>query len=158
MAMTDPILTLAGVSKSYTSANGAVSHVLAGIDLEVEEGEFIAILGFSGAGKTTLINCIAGLERPDAGRVVLRGAPIDGPGRDRGLVFQSYSLLPWLTVGENVALAVDAVHKDRSRSQRTALVRQKVELVGLGHAMDRKPAQLSGGMRQRVAVARALAT
>ena len=87
--MTAPILTLARVSKSYTGATGAVSHVLDGIDLEVREGEFIAILGFSGAGKTTLINCIAGLVEPDAGEVRLRGAKIDGPGRDRGLVFQS---------------------------------------------------------------------
>ncbi len=151
------ILSLSGVTKSYTSQTGAVSRVLDGIDLDVEEGEFIAILGFSGAGKTTLISTIAGLVEPDAGEIRLRGAPIDGPGKDRGLVFQSYSLLPWLTVEKNVALAVDAVHKDRSKVERRALVRQKVELVGLGHAMDRKPAQLSGGMRQRVSVARALA-
>jgi nitrate/nitrite transport system ATP-binding protein len=154
--MSAPILTLAGISKSYTGTAGT-THVLAGIDLEVREGEFIAILGFSGAGKTTLINCIAGLVEPDAGEVRLRGTKIDGPGRDRGLVFQSYSLFPWLTVAQNVELAVDAVHKDRSAADRAALVKQKVELVGLGHAMERKPAQLSGGMRQRVAVARALA-
>jgi nitrate/nitrite transport system ATP-binding protein len=152
-----PILSLRGVAKRYRAKSGEVTDVLGGIDLEVLEGEFVAILGFSGAGKTTLINAIAGLVEPDAGNVLLRGAPIDGPGRERGLVFQSYSLLPWLTVERNVALAVDAVHKDKSRSERAALVRQKVELVGLGHAMERKPAQLSGGMRQRVAVARALA-
>jgi nitrate/nitrite transport system ATP-binding protein len=149
---TSPILSLAGVTKSY-----GASAVLGGIDLDVREGEFIAILGFSGAGKTTLINCIAGLETPDAGTILLKGQPINGPERDRGLVFQSYSLMPWLTVQQNVALAVDAVHKDRSRAERAALVRQKVELVGLGHAFDRMPAQLSGGMRQRVSVARALA-
>ncbi|MBH0113948.1 ABC transporter ATP-binding protein [Novosphingobium sp. YJ-S2-02] len=151
------ILSLKGVTKSYTGQSGAVTNVLDGIDLDVEEGEFIAILGFSGAGKTTLISTVAGLVEPDAGEIRLRGAPIDGPGKDRGLVFQSYSLFPWLTVEKNVALAVDAVHKDRSKAERAALVRQKVELVGLGHAMDRKPAQLSGGMRQRVSVARALA-
>ncbi|MBT0669492.1 ABC transporter ATP-binding protein [Novosphingobium profundi] len=151
------ILSLSGVRKSYTGQTGSVTNVLDGIDLDVEEGEFIAILGFSGAGKTTLISTIAGLVEPDAGDILLHGAPIDGPGKDRGLVFQSYSLFPWLTVEKNVALAVDAVHKDRSRAERAALVRQKVELVGLGHAMDRKPAQLSGGMRQRVSVARALA-
>ena len=155
--MNQPILSLSGVTKSYTGASGGVFHVLGGIDLTVREGEFIAILGFSGAGKTTLINCIAGLIEPDAGEILLKGQQIDGPGRDRGLVFQSYSLMPWLTVGQNVALAVDAVHKDRSKTERAALVRQKVELVGLGHAMERKPAQLSGGMRQRVSVARALA-
>lgn len=152
-----PILSLSGVRKSYTSDGGDVSHVLGGIDLDVREGEFIAILGFSGAGKTTLISTIAGLEKADAGSITLRGEPIDGPDKDRGLVFQSYSLFPWLTVGQNVALAVDAVHKDRSAADRAALVQQKVELVGLAPAVDRKPAQLSGGMRQRVAVARALA-
>jgi nitrate/nitrite transport system ATP-binding protein len=155
------ILSLRGISKSYVSQNGGqqggVTQVLDSIDLDVEEGEFIAILGFSGAGKTTLISSIAGLIEPDAGEILLRGRQIQGPDKDRGLVFQSYSLFPWLTVEKNVALAVDAVHKDRSKEDRTALVRQKVELVGLGHAMDRKPAQLSGGMRQRVAVARALA-
>jgi nitrate/nitrite transport system ATP-binding protein len=151
------ILSLKGVSKSYKGQTGGVTQVLDGIDLDVEEGEFIAILGFSGAGKTTLISSIAGLIEPDAGEILLRGKQIDGPDKDRGLVFQSYSLFPWLTVEKNVALAVDAVHKSRSKEERAALVKQKVELVGLGHAMDRKPAQLSGGMRQRVAVARALA-
>ncbi|NLR41480.1 nitrate ABC transporter ATP-binding protein [Novosphingobium sp. ERW19] len=151
------ILSLKDVRKSYTGKTGGVSEVLGGIDLDVEEGEFIAILGFSGAGKTTLISSIAGLVEPDAGEILLHGQAIDGPDKNRGLVFQSYSLFPWLTVEQNVALAVDAVHKDRSKEQRAALVKQKVELVGLGHAMDRKPAQLSGGMRQRVSVARALA-
>lgn len=155
--MAQPILSLRGVTKRYHGKNGAISQVLEDIDLDVEEGEFIAILGFSGAGKTTLISAIAGLVEPDAGEILQHGKPIAGPARDRGLVFQSYSLLPWLDVRRNVALAVDAVHKDRSAAERAALVKQKVELVGLGHAMDRKPAQLSGGMRQRVAVARALA-
>ncbi|MBA4040828.1 MAG: nitrate/sulfonate/bicarbonate ABC transporter ATP-binding protein, partial [Sphingobium sp.] len=142
---------------SYVGKTGGVTEVLGGIDLDVAEGEFVAILGFSGAGKTTLISALAGLVEPDGGTMTLRGKPIDGPDRERGLVFQSYSLFPWLTVEGNVTLAVDAVHKTRSKAERRALVRQKVELVGLGHAMDRKPAQLSGGMRQRVAVARALA-
>ncbi|WP_296677455.1 nitrate ABC transporter ATP-binding protein [Novosphingobium sp.] len=153
----NPILTLSNVTKNYTSKSGGVSEVLGGIDLAVEEGEFIAILGFSGAGKSTLISAIAGLVDPDGGEIRLKGQPVKGPDKDRGLVFQSYSLFPWLTVEQNVSLAVDAVHKDRSKEQRDTLVRQKVELVGLGHALDRKPAQLSGGMRQRVAVARALA-
>ena len=155
--MDQPILSIRGLTKRYAGQSGGSTDVLGGIDLDVREGEFIAILGFSGAGKTTLISALAGLVEPDAGEILLRGAPIDGPGKDRGLVFQSYSLFPWLTVEQNVALAVDAVHKDRSAADRAALVRQKVQLVGLGHAMDRKPAQLSGGMRQRVAVARALA-
>ena len=152
-----PILSLSGVGKTYRSDNGDATHVLDDVSLDVAEGEFVAILGFSGAGKTTLISAIAGLVEPDEGAITLRGEPVSGPDKDRGLVFQSYSLFPWLTVEQNVALAVDAVHKDRSKAERSALVRQKVELVGLGHALDRKPAQLSGGMRQRVAVARALA-
>lgn len=155
--MSQPILSLQSVCKGYTGKSGARTQVLTDINLDVAEGEFIAILGFSGAGKTTLINAIAGLDDVDSGAVLVSGAPCHGPGKDRGLVFQSYSLLPWLTVEQNVALAVDAVHKDVSTADRAALVQQKVELVGLGHAMDRKPAQLSGGMRQRVAVARALA-
>lgn len=152
-----PFLSLKDVRKDYTAKTGEVTHVLGGIDLEMKEGEFVAILGFSGAGKTTLINSIAGLVEPDSGSMTLRGKPIDGPDSERGLVFQSYSLFPWLSVEQNVALAVDAVHKDRSKEERAELVSQKVALVGLDHAMDRKPAQLSGGMRQRVAVARALA-
>jgi nitrate/nitrite transport system ATP-binding protein len=153
----DPILSVRGLIKRFTSKSGVTTDVLGGIDLDVMEGEFIAILGFSGAGKTTLISAIAGLVEADSGEILLKGKAIEGPDRDRGLVFQSYSLFPWLSVEANVALAVDAVHKDRSKAERAALVKQKVELVGLGHAMDRKPAQLSGGMRQRVAVARALA-
>lgn len=153
----EPILSLRNVGKAYEGQTGDRTHVLAGIDLDVREGEFIAILGFSGAGKTTLISSIAGLIEPDTGEILLRGEPIDGPDKERGLVFQSYSLFPWLSVQQNVALAVDAVHKDRTKAERSALVKQKVDLVGLGHALDRKPAQLSGGMRQRVAVARALA-
>ncbi|HEY9090473.1 nitrate ABC transporter ATP-binding protein [Parasphingorhabdus sp.] len=152
-----PILSLKNVSKSFVDGSGAPTHVLDNINLDVAEGEFVAILGFSGAGKSTLINCIAGLVEADAGEVLVRGEPCEGPGKDRGLVFQSYSLFPWLSVQANVALAVEAVHKEKTKDERSALVRQKVALVGLDHAMDRKPAQLSGGMRQRVAVARALA-
>ena len=155
--MTDAILSLRNVSKSFVDGQGVRSEVLKDINLDVADGEFIAILGFSGAGKTTLINAIAGLAGVDDGHILVKGAPCDGPGKDRGLVFQSYSLFPWLTVEANVALAVDAVHKDKSKNERAELVKQKIELVGLGHALDRKPAQLSGGMRQRVSVARALA-
>ncbi len=150
--MTQPILSLKNVAKGYPD-----TPVLNCIDLEVAEGEFLAILGFSGTGKTTLISLIAGLIEADAGEISIRGKKVDGPGGESSLVFQSYSLFPWLTVEGNVALAVDAVHKDKSKAERAALVKEKVALVGLAHAVDRKPAELSGGMRQRVAVARALA-
>jgi nitrate/nitrite transport system ATP-binding protein len=146
------ILELKGVTKGYPD-----TPVLNGIDLSVSEGEFVAILGFSGTGKTTLISLIAGLIEADTGEVLIHGKPVNGPGSETSLVFQSYSLLPWLTVKGNVALAVDAVHQDKSKAERDALVRAKIDLVGLSHAIDRRPAELSGGMRQRVAVARALA-
>jgi len=154
---TAPILSLRGVTKAYVDSSGTRTDVLGGIDLDVAEGEFIAILGFSGSGKTTLISTVAGLIEPDAGEVLVKGEASTGPGGDRGLVFQSYSLFPWLTVEGNVRLAVEAVHKGLSKAEQATLVKEKIQLVGLGHAMDRKPAQLSGGMRQRVAVARALA-
>jgi len=156
--MSPPILSLKGLSKSYVGASGQRSDVLSGVDLDVEEGEFVAVLGFSGAGKTTLVSVIAGLIEPDAGQILIKAQPCTGPGPDRGVVFQSYSLFPWLTVEQNVRLAVDAVHTTMPKAERAELVRSTVSLVGLGHALDRKPAQLSGGMRQRVAVARALAT
>jgi nitrate/nitrite transport system ATP-binding protein len=144
------LLELKGVSKGYGSP------VLKRLDLKVQEGEFLAVLGFSGTGKTTLINLLAGLELPDAGEVLFRGAPVTGPGPERGLVFQSYALMPWLTVAGNIALAVDAVSRG-TKAERAALVTKYIQMVGLAHAADRRPAELSGGMRQRVAVARALA-
>jgi len=150
------ILELRKVSKAYGDGDGR-TEVLRGIDLEVEDGEFVAIVGFSGSGKTTLMSIIAGLIRPDAGEALLGGKPIDGPGPDRGLVFQSYSLMPWLTVRGNVALAVDAVFARESRKERQARTEKYIAMVGLSHAADRRPSELSGGMRQRVAVARALA-
>lgn len=131
--------------------------VLDGIDLAVEEGEFIAIVGFSGSGKSTLISAIAGLIEPDAGEILLKGKPVRGPDPERGVVFQSYSLMPWLTVAGNVGLAVDSVFASESKADRAARTERYIDMVGLSHAIDRKPAELSGGMRQRVAVARALA-
>jgi nitrate/nitrite transport system ATP-binding protein len=133
------------------------AEVLKKINLDVREGEFVAILGFSGTGKSTLMNLMAGLEMPDAGAVRFKGAPITGPGPERGLVFQSYSLMPWLTVGGNVGLAVDAVSPKLSKAERQKKIDHYVQMVGLGHATHRRPAELSGGMRQRVSVARALA-
>lgn len=150
------LLELQGVSKSY-GAGPDRCNVLDDVSLRVEEGEFVAIVGFSGAGKSTLMSIMAGLERPDRGTVRFRGRPALEPGPDRALVFQSYALLPWLTVYGNVALAVDAVFRRESKAERAAHTRRYIELVGLAAAIDRKPAELSGGMRQRVAVARALA-
>ena len=144
------ILDLKGVSKGYGE-----TPVLKRLELSVEEGEFLAVLGFSGTGKTTLINLLAGLELPDQGEVLFRGGRVIGPGPERGLVFQSYALMPWLTVAGNIGLAVDAVSKG-TKAERASLVSKYIAMVGLGHAADRRPAELSGGMRQRVAVARRL--
>ena len=152
----EPTLELQAVRKSYSSG-GRATEVLADVNLKIAAGEFVAIVGFSGAGKTTLISLLAGLDRPTAGRVLFEGREITGPGPERGVVFQSYSLMPWLSARGNVALAVNAVRRDRSRSERKAIVDRYIEMVGLAHAADRRPAELSGGMRQRVAVARALA-
>lgn len=149
-------LEISGVSKSY-GENATRTDVLHDINLKVEEGEFIAIVGFSGTGKTTLISLLAGLIEPDKGGVIFKNKEIDGPHQDRGVVFQSYSLMPWLSVFGNVALAVDSVFKKKSAAERKAICDKYIEMVGLEHARDRKPSELSGGMRQRVAVARALA-
>jgi len=151
-----PCLELEGVGKSY-GTGAQRTEVLKDINLRIREGEFVAIVGFSGSGKTTLISLMAGLLRADAGKVLRNGQPIDGPGPDRGVVFQSYSLMPWMTVRQNVALAVDQVFKNAPRAERRARVEKYVEMVNLTPAMDKRPAELSGGMRQRVSVARALA-
>ncbi|MBI3435890.1 MAG: ATP-binding cassette domain-containing protein [Proteobacteria bacterium] len=151
-----PILELRSVAKSYASG-GARTDVLKDVSLSLGEGEFVAIVGFSGSGKTTLISLMAGLERPDSGDVLFRDEPVVEPGPERGVVFQNYSLMPWLSVTGNIRLAVDAVFGREESAQRARRVRKYVGMVGLSHAADRKPAELSGGMRQRVVVARALA-
>jgi nitrate/nitrite transport system ATP-binding protein len=149
-------LELRGLSKSFGS--GATrTEVLSNVNLSIAEGEFVAIVGFSGSGKTSLVNLLAGLSVPDQGAVMKGGRPVIGPGPDRGVVFQSYSLMPWLTVTENVALAVDCVYADRPKAERRERVERYVGMVGLSAAAFKRPAELSGGMRQRVSVARALA-
>ena len=154
--MSEAFFELSGVSKSYGSGPHR-TEVLADIDLELAEGECLAIVGFSGSGKTPLLSLMAGLIQPDAGQVRLAGAPVEGPGPDRGVVFQNYSLLPWLTVFQNVELAVSSVYPEWPRARRDDWVRNSIELVNLGLAAGKRPHELSGGMRQRVSVARALA-
>ncbi len=147
-----PLVELKDVCIAYGETS-----ILKNINLTVKKGEFIAIVGFSGSGKTTLISAIAGLIKADSGEVLKQGKPITAPGPDRGVVFQNYSLMPWLTVYENVALAVDEIFKHWPAAQRKAHTEKYVRMVNLGAAMTKKPAELSGGMRQRVNVARALA-
>ena len=151
-----PYLDVRGLEKSFVTPRGT-TRVLGGVDLALEEGEFVAVVGYSGSGKTTLVSLIGGLLVPDAGSIVLDGARVTGPGPERGIVFQQYSLLPWMTVYDNVALAVDAVSADLPRGERRRLTEELIGLVNLTPAMAKRPRELSGGMRQRVAVARGLA-
>src|SRR4030095_3482092 len=156
-------LEIRNVDKSFprTQRGAAVTSlslpVLRDINLTIQENEFVCIVGRSGSGKTTLISLIAGLLEPDRGEIVLEDKPINGPGPDRGVVFQNYSLLPWMTVFENVYLAVDAVAPRLAETEKRERAEHYVRLVNLGAAMKKVPRELSGGMRQRVAVARGLA-
>ncbi len=149
-------LELGNVSKSFSTPQGTRS-VLAGVDLSIQEGEFVAIVGYSGSGKTTLLSLIAGLLIPDEGAITLQGSPIRGPGPDRGIVFQNYSLLPWMTAFDNVRLAVAATSPDLNAAQQRERTEHYLQLVRLDQAAWKRPKELSGGMRQRVAVARGLA-
>jgi nitrate/nitrite transport system ATP-binding protein len=149
-------LELNRVNKSF-NVSGGTKEVLSNINLEVEEGEFVAIVGFSGAGKTTLMSLVAGLLKPDSGEVRVGGKIVMGPGPDRGVVFQNYSLLPWLSVYENVYLAVNQVFPDWTAEKKRDHTLRHIAMVNLAPAKDKRPAELSGGMRQRVSVARALA-
>jgi nitrate/nitrite transport system ATP-binding protein len=151
------LLELDGVCQSY-GTGAARREVLHDINLSIEECEFVAIVGFSGSGKTTLVSTMAGLLQPEVGEVRLRGKTMRDAGPDRGVVFQSYSLMPWMTVSGNISLAVKSVFPDWSAERQREQVAKYIGLVGLTHAARRRPAELSGGMRQRVAVARALAT
>lgn len=156
-APSPPLLELSGVSRGFGAGTSRV-EILHEIDLSIAEGEFVAIVGYSGSGKTTLLNLLAGLLPPDTGTVRLRGQPAPGPGPDRAVVFQNYSLLPWLTVYGNIALAVEAVFPAWPAARRREHVERHIAMVNLTPARDKRPRELSGGMRQRVAVARALAT
>lgn len=149
-------LEIKGVSKGF-GAPDRRTEVLEDINLEIGEGEFVAVVGYSGAGKTTLMSLLAGLIRPDQGSIKLEGKEIREPGPDRGVVFQNYSLLPWLTVYENIALAVDQVFPQWTGEQRREQVEKYIAMVHLTPARNKKPGELSGGMRQRVSVARTLA-
>jgi nitrate/nitrite transport system ATP-binding protein len=152
-----PYLLLDHIDKTFTRGASTTS-VLRGITLAIDKGEFVSIIGHSGCGKTTLLNIVAGLVSVTAGGVILEGREVNDPGPDRAVVFQNHSLLPWLTVYDNVRLAVDKVlGGTKSRSERHAWTLHNLDLVQMAHAKDKRPAEISGGMKQRVGLARALA-
>ncbi len=145
------------IDKVFNLTGGGQYIALKGIDLQIKKGEFVSLIGHSGCGKSTLLNIIAGLDLPTQGLVTLEGQRITKPGPDRMVVFQNYSLLPWRTVRENIALAVDSVMKGLSASDRNAIIEKHIDMVGLRTHADKQPGMLSGGQKQRVAIARALA-
>ena len=152
-----PLLELRNVSKGY--GKGSLrTEVLKDLNLSVDEGEFVAIVGYSGTGKTTLISTLAGLKTPDSGQVLMKGESVKQPGPDRGVVFQNYSLLPWLTVLENILFAVQQVLPNLSYPEQIAHCEKYIAMVKLSTAINKRPSELSGGMRQRVSLARTLAT
>jgi nitrate ABC transporter ATP-binding subunit len=152
----DPFLIIDNVSKVYPTPKGSYT-VLDGINLTVCEGEFICLIGHSGCGKSTLLDMVSGFRKPTEGQVRLQTRPITQPGPDRMVVFQNYSLLPWKTAFENIYLAVKNVYPEKSKAEKTKIVHEHLEMVGLTEAANKKPGQLSGGMKQRVSIARALA-
>jgi nitrate/nitrite transport system ATP-binding protein len=152
--MPTEFLKVQGLGKTYP---GATEPVFDGVNFEIEQGEFVCIIGHSGCGKTTILNVLAGLETATAGHVFMDRREVAGPSLDRGVVFQGHALMPWLTVRGNIAFAVRSKWPEWSRAQVDEHVQKYVALVGLASAIDKKPSQLSGGMKQRVGIARAFA-
>lgn len=148
--MPEPLLRIEHLGKRY-----GLVEALRGADLTVDKGEFICLLGASGCGKSTLLRVVAGFEAPSAGRVVMGGRPVEGPGPSRGMVFQDYGLFPWLTVRDNIGFGPKA--RGLPKTEIAAIADRFIAMVGLGRFVDAFPHQLSGGMKQRVAIARVLA-
>ncbi|WP_312209964.1 ABC transporter ATP-binding protein [Pseudescherichia sp.] len=151
------IIHVENVTQRFQTATGPFL-ALDNVSFELARGETVSLIGHSGCGKSTLLNLIAGLSHPTEGILLCDNQEISGPGPDRGVVFQNHSLLPWLTAFENVALAVEQVFKGKmSKSEMQAWIEHNLELVHMGHAMHKRPGEISGGMKQRVGIARALA-
>jgi nitrate/nitrite transport system ATP-binding protein len=150
-------LEINNLFKSYKNADGSEFSVLDNINLSIGENEYISVIGHSGCGKSTLLKIVAGLEKQSDGIVTLEGKEIRKPGADRMMIFQHYGLLPWLTVRENIRLAVDEVLRSLSRPEKISLVNEHLAMVNLTAAADKYPDEISGGMKQRVGIARALA-
>jgi nitrate/nitrite transport system ATP-binding protein len=157
--MSTGLISVQGIDKRFPEPTGKGQlTVFEDVWFEVEKGEFVCLIGHSGCGKSTVLNIVAGLLRADTGGVIVDGREVDSPGPDRALVFQNHSLLPWLTVYENVAIAVDKIFRHtRSKAQRRDWILHNLEMVHMTHALQRLPSEISGGMKQRVGIARALA-
>ncbi len=151
------LVEIKGVEKEFVLENASKNLVLKDIELEIKPGSFVTLIGHSGCGKSTLLNIIAGLEKPTKGYVLVDGEIVKNPHRDRMVVFQNYSLLPWLTAWDNIALFVNKAMPHKSKNERNQIISSHLTMVGLQDAAQKKPKQLSGGMKQRVALARALA-
>jgi len=154
--MTNHYLDISGVSIEFPTPNGPFK-ALDNVNLKINKGEFISLIGHSGCGKSTVLNIVAGLYQATEGGVILEGKEVDQPGPDRAVVFQNHSLFPWLTVYDNVRLAVDKVMANKSKAERHEWAEHNLELVHMSHALHKRPAEISGGMKQRVGIARALA-
>jgi bicarbonate transport system ATP-binding protein len=155
-ASAPPLLRFEDLGMVYPTPRGPYP-VLEAINLQVNQGEFVCVIGHSGCGKSTLLNMVSGFATPTSGQVLLNGKPITRPGPDRMVVFQGYALLPWLTAYDNVHLAIESVKPKLSEAEKREIAIEHLEMVGLGAAAEKKITQLSGGMKQRVAIARALA-
>ncbi len=153
--MANSYLDISGVSIEFPTPNGPFK-ALDNVNLKIEKGEFISLIGHSGCGKSTVLNIVAGLYNATQGGVILQGKEVLQPGPDRAVVFQNHSLFPWLTCYENVRLAVDKVMKGKPKAERHEWTEYNLELVHMGHAMHKRPDEISGGMKQRVGIARAL--
>jgi taurine transport system ATP-binding protein len=149
-------LEIRGLCVTFAGRDGRAVPALADITLAMDPGDFVVVLGASGCGKTTLLNCIAGFLQPSRGEILLDGRPVAGPGRERGVVFQKHALMPWLSVAENVEFALRM--RGTARSERRRIALDRLREVGLEDAADRRVYELSGGMQQRVGIARALAS
>ena len=152
-----PLLKIDGIDKTFFR-DGKATEVLKGVHLAIDKGEFVSIIGHSGCGKSTLLNLVAGLTMVTSGAVLLENREVNAPGPERAVVFQNHSLLPWLTVYDNVRMAVDKVFgSTKSRAERHVWTLHNIDLVHMSHAKDKRPTEISGGMKQRVGIARALA-